>query len=80
MNCAWGRLYTRVGGMKIETEREQDGRWIAEVTDLPGVMVYSATREEAIIRAEALALRVIADRLDHGETIPGLDELFAVSA
>ena len=66
--------------MKIETEREEDGRWIAEVTDLPGVMVYAATREEAIIRAEALALRVIADRLDHGETIPGIDELFAVSA
>lgn len=66
--------------MRIETEREQDGRWIAEVPDLPGVMVYSATREEAIARAEALALRVIADRLDHGESIPELNGLFAISA
>jgi predicted RNase H-like HicB family nuclease len=65
--------------MRIETEREQDGRWIAEVPDLPGVMVYSASREEAIARAEALALRVIADRLDHGESIPELNGLFAVS-
>ncbi len=66
--------------MRIETEREQDGRWIAEIPDLPGVMVYSATREEAIARAQALALRVIADRLDHGENIPELNGLFAISA
>ncbi len=66
--------------MKVEIEREDDGRWIAEVPDLPGVMVYGATRQEAIARAEALALRVIADRLDHGEVIPELDDLFAVPA
>ena len=66
--------------MKIETEKEQDGRWIAEVPDLPGVMAYSDTRQEAITRVESLALRVIADRLDHGESIPELDELFAVTA
>ena len=66
--------------MRVETEREEDGRWIAEVLELPGVMVYGQTREEAISRVEALALRVIADRLDHGEAIPELDELFAVSA
>jgi predicted RNase H-like HicB family nuclease len=66
--------------MKIEIEREDDGRWIAEVPDLPGVMVYGATRQEALAKAEALALRVIADRLDHGETVPELDELFAVPA
>jgi len=66
--------------MQIETEKEQDGRWIAEVLDLPGVMVYSTTREGAIARAEALALRVIADRLDHGEDIPELNGLFAISA
>ena len=65
--------------MKIEIEREDDGRWIAEVPDLPGVMVYGETRKQAIAKAEALALRVIADRLDHGETIPELRELFAVS-
>ena len=66
--------------MKIEIEREDDGRWIAEVPDLFGVMVYGETREEAIARVQSLALRVIADRLDHGEAIPELDELFAVPA
>ena len=65
--------------MKIEIEREQDGRWIAEVPDLPGVVVYGQSREEAISKVEVLALRVIADRLDHGEAIPELNELFAVS-
>ncbi len=66
--------------MRIETEREDDGRWIAEVPELPGVMIYGETREDAIKKVEALALRVIADRLDHGEGVPELDELFAVSA
>jgi predicted RNase H-like HicB family nuclease len=64
--------------MKIEIEREEDGRWIAEVNDLPGVLAYGKTRDEAIAKVEALALRVIADRLDHGESIPELDELFAL--
>jgi predicted RNase H-like HicB family nuclease len=64
--------------MKIEIEREDDGRWIAEVPDLAGVVVYGETREEAIAKVQSLALRVIADRLDHGEGIPELDELFAV--
>lgn len=66
--------------MKIEIEREEDGRWIAEVPDLPGVLAYGKTREEAIAKVEALALRIIADRLDHGENIPELDELFALPA
>jgi predicted RNase H-like HicB family nuclease len=66
--------------MKIEVDREEDGRWIAEVPDLPGVMVYGVTQDEAISKAEALALRVIADRLDHGETVPELSDLFAVPA
>ena len=66
--------------MKIEIEREDDGRWIAEVPDLPGVMVYGETREQAIAKVQSIALRVIADRLDHGEAIPELDELFAVPA
>jgi predicted RNase H-like HicB family nuclease len=66
--------------MKIEIERENDGRWIAEVPDLPGVMAYGETREQAIVKVQSLALRVIADRLDHGEAIPELDELFAVPA
>jgi len=51
-----------------------------EVPDLPGVLVCGATRKDAVAKAEALALRVIADRLDHGESIPELDNLFAVPA
>jgi predicted RNase H-like HicB family nuclease len=66
--------------MKIEIEREEDGRWIAEIPELPGVMVYGNSRKEAISKAEALALRVLADRLEHGEEIPELKEVFAVSA
>lgn len=66
--------------MKIEIEQEEDGRWIAEVPDLPGVIVYGKNRQEAISKAEALALRMIADRLDHGESIPELSDLFAVSS
>lgn len=66
--------------MKIEIEREEDGRWIAEVPDLSGVMGYGDTREQALAKVEALALRVIADRLEHGEEIPELKELFAVPA
>ncbi len=66
--------------MKIDIEKEEDGRWIADVSDLPGVMAYGETREDAIAKVEALALRVIAERIDHGETIPELDELFAVTA
>ncbi|MHC4443551.1 MAG: type II toxin-antitoxin system HicB family antitoxin [Planctomycetota bacterium] len=64
--------------MKIEIEQEQDGQWIAEVPDLPGVMSYGQTRQEAISKAEALALRVMADRLEHGEEIPELRGVFAV--
>lgn len=66
--------------MNIETEREDDGRWIAEVPDLPGVMVYGGSREEAITKVKALALRVLADRLEHGESIPELGQVFAVPA
>ena len=52
----------------IELDREEDGRWIGEVVDLPGVLVYGATRDEALGAAQALALRVLADKLEHGET------------
>jgi predicted RNase H-like HicB family nuclease len=51
----------------IEYEQEADGRWIAEIVELPGVMRYGTTREEAVSRAEALALRVMADRIEAGE-------------
>ncbi len=56
--------------LKIEIEREEDGRWIGEVPDLPGVMAYGASEAEARIKVTALALRVIADRLEHGEPVP----------
>jgi predicted RNase H-like HicB family nuclease len=49
---------------RIEFEREEDGRWLAEISDLPGVLAYGATREEAEAAVEALALRVIADRIE----------------
>ena len=54
----------------IETERESDGRWIAEVMEIPGVMVYGSTTNEAVAQAQALALRVLAERLEHGEANP----------
>ena len=66
--------------MKIEIEQEDDGRWIAEVIDLSGVMEYGKSREEAISKVEALALRVIADKIECGEHIPELDDLFSVPA
>lgn len=53
----------------VEVEQEDDGRWIADVTDMPGAMAFGATRQEAISRAEALALRVIAERPEHGEPL-----------
>jgi predicted RNase H-like HicB family nuclease len=56
--------------LRIETEREDDGRWIAEVPALPGVMSYGATDAEARARATALALRVIAERVENGEALP----------
>jgi predicted RNase H-like HicB family nuclease len=53
--------------LTIELDREDDGRWIAEVIELPGVLVYGASRELAIQAVQSLALRVLADRLEHGE-------------
>jgi predicted RNase H-like HicB family nuclease len=56
----------------VEIEQEDDGRWIAEVLELPGALVYGRTPEEAKAKVQALALRVVADRLDHGEAGPDL--------
>ena len=56
--------------LKVESEREDDGRWIAEIPALPGVLAYVANEMEARAKAQALALRVIADRLDNGEPLP----------
>lgn len=64
--------------LTLEVEQEDDGRWIAEVPDLPGVLAYGASREQAIANAEALAFRVLAERLENGEPIPQIPMLFAV--
>ncbi len=56
--------------LSIECERETDGRWIAEIVQIPGAMAYGATRDEAMAKAEVVALRAIADRIEHGETKP----------
>jgi len=64
----------------VESEQEEDGRWIAEVLELPGVMVYGANREEALAKAQALALRALAERLEHGEMLAEpLNILFAAA-
>jgi len=60
---------------RVETEREQDGRWMAEVPELPGVLAYGASESEAQARVQALALRVVADRLEHGEAGPELIDI-----
>lgn len=57
---------------KIEIEQEEDGRWLAEVPDLPGVLTYGKDRDDAIAHVQALALRVLADRLEHAEAAPSL--------
>ena len=54
----------------IEHEQEEDSRWLAEVPQLPGVLAYGSTRDEAMAKAEALALRVLAERLEHSESYP----------
>ena len=58
--------------LTLEIEQEADGRFIAEVPDLPGVLAYGLTQEQAVARAQALALRVLADRLENGESAPSL--------
>lgn len=65
--------------LKIEVEREADGRWIAEVLELPGCLAYGKTQADALAKAKALALRVLADRLEHGEPVPAGEELFSVA-
>jgi predicted RNase H-like HicB family nuclease len=67
---AWraGKGDQQYSGSKIE--REEDGRWIGEVPELPGVLAYGSTEAEARIKTTALALRIIADRIEHGEPVP----------
>lgn len=66
--------------MRIELERESDGRWIAEVPEIPGILAYGATRDEAICKVKVLALRVMADRLEHGEELPDVSSVFAIAS
>lgn len=63
----WIRVRLALMKLSIETEREDDGRWIAEVPQLPGVLAYGATQGEAMLKVETLALRVIAEQLENGE-------------
>ncbi len=65
--------------LAVEVGREDDGRWIAEIPVLPGVLAYGATRKAALAKAEALALRVLAERLENGEPVPELGALFAAA-
>jgi len=65
--------------LTVEVEQEDDGRWLAEVPELPGILAYGQTREQAVGRAQVLALRVLADRLDHGEPAPQAAAVFAVT-
>ena len=64
----------------VETEQESDGRWIAEVPQIPGAMSYGKTREEAVARVEALGLRVLAERIEQGESSPEIEQVFTVAA
>ena len=67
--------------LTIRLLRETDGRWIADVPELPGVTVYGDSREAATVKAKALALRVIAEEIEHGEMQPDADSLqFSVAA
>jgi predicted RNase H-like HicB family nuclease len=65
--------------LRIEVEQEEDSRWLAEVPELPGVLAYGRTRQQAIDKVEALSLRVLADRLDHGEKVPHMRDVFSVA-
>jgi len=66
---------------QIEMEQEDDGRWFADIPQLPGTMAYGETGEEALSNVQALGLRVLADRIEHGEEVPeGVMEIFAVPA
>lgn len=69
-----------MGMYQVETEQEVDGRWIAEVAELPGVLAYGATREEAVRKAQALSLHVLAERLENGEPLPQVQNVFSIVA
>ena len=60
----------------VEWEQETDGRWIAEIPDISGVMAYGTTKDEALRNAEILALKILAERLERGEEVQGIHDLF----
>ena len=64
----------------VEVEQETDGRWIAEIPQITGAMSYGASRDEAIARVEALGLRVLAERIEQGETSPEIQRVFSIAA
>ena len=64
----------------VEVEQESNGRWIAEVPELPGVMTYGESRDEAIRKAQTLSLRVLAERLENGEPLPQVESVFSIVA
>ena len=66
--------------LKVKFYREKDGRWLANIPALPGVTAYGRTRRQAMAAAQALALRLIADRLEHGEAVPGEMQVSFVAA
>ena len=63
----------------MEVDREEDGRWIAEIPSLPGCMAYGKTREESVRLAEALALRIMAERLEAGDSTEFASFAFTIS-
>jgi predicted RNase H-like HicB family nuclease len=65
--------------LTVILDREEDGRRIAEVPELPGVLAYGQTKNDAVTKAEALCLRVFAERLEQGEVVPEMDQLFSVA-
>jgi predicted RNase H-like HicB family nuclease len=76
--------HVAIGGasviLTVDVEQETDGRWIAEITELPGVLAYGRTAQDARAKAQALALRVLADRLEHGEAGPDLTTISFAAA
>ncbi|MFN0127272.1 MAG: type II toxin-antitoxin system HicB family antitoxin [Verrucomicrobiales bacterium] len=66
--------------MRVDVEREEDGRWMAEVSSIPGAMTFGASKPEAVAMVEALVLRVLADRLERGEEAPEVGHVFTVAA
>ena len=66
----FGRWWPRSMNLNLEVELEDDGRWLAEVVELPGALAYGVSADEAMAKAEALALRALAEQLEHGEVRP----------